>query len=111
MPAVCCSLVIANLYAVVCVAVLQALNIGAGLAAQCFCEHAVFIRHVCTGVGVLHVVAPGVQRGGCCASYALHNKGFVIAFDDLVPVYTVKIILALAVFIPVDGAQVLAYAG
>ena len=111
MPAVCCSLVIANLYAVVCVAVLQALNIGAGLATQCFSEHAVLVCHVCTGVGVLHVVTPGVQRGCCCASYALHNKGFVIAFDDLIPVYTVQIILTLAVFIPVDGAQVLAYAG
>ena len=111
MPAVCCSLVVANLYTVVGVAVLQALNIGAGLAAQCFCEHTVFISQVCTGVGVLHVVTPGVQGGGCCASYALHYKGFVIAFDDLTPIYTVQIILALAVFIPVDGAQVLAYAG
>ena len=111
MPAVCCCLVVANLYAIVGVAVLQSAYIGAGLAAQCFGEHTVFISQVCTGVGVLHVVTPSMQRGSCCASYALHDKGFVIAFDDLIPVYTVKIILALAVFIPVDGAQVLAYAG
>ena len=84
MPAVCQSLVIANLYAIVGVAVLQTAYIRAGLAAQSFCEHAVFISHVCTGVGVLHVVAPGVHGGGCCASYALHNKGFVVAFQNLV---------------------------
>ena len=105
-PAVCCSLVVANLYTVVGVAVLQALNVGAGLSTQCLSEHAVFICQVCAGVGILHIVTPGVQGGGCCASYALHYKGFVVAFNDLRPVYTVKVIFALAVFIPMQSADV-----
>ena len=111
MPAVCQSLVKANLYTTVGVVILNALNIGAGLAAQCLSKDTVFICQICTGVGVLHVVAPAVHGGSCCASYALHYQGFVIAVVNFLPVNAVLIILAYAVCIPVQLADILTCAG
>ena len=100
MPAVCHCLVKANLYTTVVVAVLQAVNIGASLAAQCFCEDTVCICKVCTGVGILHVVTPGVHRGRCCTSYALHYQGFVVALNDFRPLDAARIIFTKTCCIP-----------
>ena len=80
MPAICEGFVVADLCAPVAVAVFQSADIRGGLAAKGFGKDAVFISEVCSGVGVLHVVTPAVERGGGGAPCALHDEGLVLTF-------------------------------